>query len=268
MEAPDPYPETPVDLDRYPLNRPEGAAYRQLVEQVRADLAAHGMFTLPAFLRPEIAAREGPPLAARAMAEGYTHARRHNIYFAPPPPKLANHPAYAEMETINHTLTYDQLQGGPVAALYRWPPLARFLAAAMGKPALYPMEDPLAAVNVMAYRDGEALNWHFDRSEFTTTLLLQAPDAGGAFEYRPDLRTEDDANLDGVARLMAGDADGVETLDLTPGALNVFKGRNTAHRVTPVGGPQARVIAVFSYFDRPGVVFTPQERIGFYGRAG
>ena len=63
MEAPDPDPETLVDLDRYPLNRSEGAAYRLLVEQVRADLAAHGMFTLPAFLRPEIAAREGPPLA-------------------------------------------------------------------------------------------------------------------------------------------------------------------------------------------------------------
>ncbi|KAG1702812.1 50S ribosomal protein L21 [Nymphon striatum] len=27
----------------------------------------------------------------------------------------------------------------------------------------------------MAYKEGETLNWHFDRSEFTTTLLLQAP---------------------------------------------------------------------------------------------
>jgi hypothetical protein len=39
----------------------------------------------------------------------------------------------------------------------------------------------LARVNAMQYGAGEGLNWHFDRSEFTTTLLLQAPKAGGAF---------------------------------------------------------------------------------------
>jgi hypothetical protein len=56
------------------------------------------------------------------------------------------------------------------------------------------MSDPLARVNIIAYRAGEALNWHFDRAEFTTTLLLQAPNAGGAFQYRRDLRTASDAN--------------------------------------------------------------------------
>ena len=65
-----------------------------------------------------------------------------------------------------------------IVAIYEWPPLAAFLAAVMGKPALHVMADPLARLNVMAYRAGEALNWHFDRSEFTTTLLLQAPEAG------------------------------------------------------------------------------------------
>ena len=37
------------------------------------------------------------------------------------------------------------------------------------------MDDRIAGANVMTYYDGEARNWHFDRSEFTTTLLLQAP---------------------------------------------------------------------------------------------
>src|SRR5690606_34007514 len=76
-------------------------------------------------------------------------------------------------------LCADQLQGNPVIALYEWPPFVQFLAATMGKQALYPMQDPMARVNVQASRDGEALNWHFDRSEFTTTILLQAPQAGG-----------------------------------------------------------------------------------------
>lgn len=48
----------------------------------------------------------------------------------------------------------------------------------------------------------------------------------------------------------------------------MFTGRNTAHRVTAVSGDTDRVIAVFSFFDRPGVMFSTDERIGFYGRSG
>ena len=136
----------------------------------------------------------------------------------------------------------------------------------MGKDALYTMRDPLARINVMAYRDGQGLSWHFDRSEFTTTLLLQAPEAGAEFTYRTGLRTETDSNYDGVGRLMAGQDDEVERLELSPGTLNVFKGKDTAHCVTPTRGARERIIAVFSYYDRPGVVFSPDEQTMFYGR--
>jgi hypothetical protein len=51
-----------------------------------------------------------------------------------------------------------------------------------------------------------------------------------------------------------------------PGALNVFFGKNTAHRVTTVEGSHERMIAVFSFYDRPGVVFSDSENLGFYGR--
>ena len=131
---------------------------------------------------------------------------------------------------------------------------------------LHLMAYPLAAVNVMAYHEGEALNWHFDRSEFTTTLLLQAPLSGGAFEYDQNLRSDADPNYAGVADLLGGRRQ-PKQLKLEPGTLNIFKGKNTAHRVTPVQGGQDRIIAVFSYYDRPGVTFTPEEQIGFYGRA-
>jgi hypothetical protein len=138
----------------------------------------------------------------------------------------------------------------------------------MGKEALYPMADPLAAVNVMAYGDGQALNWHFDRSEFTTTLLLQAPEAGGVFEYRTGLRGPAGEDVEDIGRLVTGQDPQVRQAPLSAGTLSVFMGRDTAHRVTPEQGSRARIIAVFSYFDRPGVTFTPAERRGFYGREG
>jgi len=123
-------------------------------------------------------------------------------------------------------------------------------------------------VNVMAYRAGEALNWHFDRSEFTTTLLLQAPETGGEFEYRSDLRSANDPNHAGVAQLLEGRDPQVKRIRLHAGTLNVFRGKNTAHRVTTVQGRVDRFIAVFSYYEKPGVMFSDAERMGFYGRVG
>ena len=95
----------------------------------------------------------------------------------------------------------------------------------------------------------------------------QSPaDAGGEFQYRSNLRTDTDPNYDGVARLLAGQDNEVKTLRLGAGTLNVFKGKNTAHRVTPSRGARERIVAVFSYYERPGVMFSKEEQVGFYGR--
>ena len=258
-----------LDLDRYPLDRPDSPAWYELVATCRKELARTGMFNLHGFLKPGIADRAVAEVAPVMSTDSFTHRRSHNIYFLREIPGLdPDHPALVKRETVNHTVCADQIPDSVVIAVYRWQPFADFLAAVMEKPALYQMDDPLACANVMAYGEGEALNWHFDRSEFTTTLLLQSPDAGGEFEYRSDLRSEDDPNYDGVAELLRGNDDQIRQLSVEPGTVNVFKGKNTAHRVTPVNGDRERMIAVFSYYERPGVTFTSEERMGFYGRAG
>ncbi|MCV2869860.1 2OG-Fe(II) oxygenase [Defluviimonas sp. WL0002] len=256
-----------VDLHRYPLDHQESPEWLALVDRAKADLAREGMFNLDGFVRPDMLRDAVAELSPKFAAEAFTHKRRHNIYFRKTIEGLApDHPALREVETINRTLCADQV-GGAIKALYEWPAFAAFLAATMDKPALYPMVDPLAAHNVMCYQAGEGLNWHFDRSEFTVTLLLQAPDAGGDFEYRSDLRTDDDPNYDGVARLLNGADPELRRLSLSAGTLNVFRGKNTAHRVTPVQGGKDRIIAVLTYYERPGARFTAEEQIGFYGRA-
>lgn len=258
-----------IDLDRYPLDREGSSGWQQMVAAAQAALQADGMFSLPGFLRPGVAAQAAAQIAPVMATDSYLHQRRHNIYFKPEIPGLApDHPALRQVDTTNHTVCADQMPDSLVMAVYAYPPLARFLAAAMDKPALYVMPDPLACANVMAYRAGEALNWHFDRSEFTTTLLLQAPEQGGDFEYRTDLRTDQDPNYEGVARLLEGRDPQARRIRLEAGTLNVFRGKNTAHRVTTVQGAVERMIAVLCYYETPGVMFSPEERIGFYGRAG
>jgi hypothetical protein len=110
------------------------------------------------------------------------------------------------------------------------------------------------------------LNWHFDRSEFTITLLLQRAEQDGVFEYRRELRTTDDPNYEGVGKMIAGNDPEVISVDIEPGSLNVFHGQNTAHRVTTVAGNAERMVAVFSLYEKPGVRFSDSENLGFYRR--
>ena len=132
------------------------------------------MFNLEGLVRPETLTRAVAELQPVLDTLSFTHKRLHNIYFRKEIAGLsADHPALRTTQTINHTICYDQIPGSIPAWIYEWPSFIVFLAAAMQKETLFPMRDPLARLNVMAYRDGEALNWHFDRSEFTTTILLQ-----------------------------------------------------------------------------------------------
>jgi hypothetical protein len=257
-----------LDLDRYPLDKPGSTQWIALVEKCQADLERDGMFNLEGFVTSDAFSKAVDELKPIIDTLAFVHKRRHNIYFKKNIPDLAEgHPALTMTETINHTVCYDQIPNSIPAWIYEWPPFIVFLATVMKKEALFPMRDALARINVMTYRDGEQLNWHFDRSEFTTTLLLQAPEEGGDFVYRSDLRSDNDQNYDGVSKLLNGEDELVKSLKLLAGTLNVFRGKNTAHRVSTIKGSRERIIAVFSYFDRPGVVFSKEDQIGFYGRS-
>lgn len=255
-----------IDLEKYPLDKPDSPAFKALVKDCQAQLDAEGLFNLVGFFTPE--AIQATLAHAKPMIEkqAFTHARDHNVYFRDDIDELPEgHPALRRYKTINHTVCADQIEGAPIIELYDWAPMAGFLAAVMDKPMLYPMDDRIACANVMTYYENEALNWHFDRSEFTTTILLQAPNAGGEFEYVKDLRTPGNPNFQGIADLYDGKVE-TKICPQTPGTLNVFKGVNTAHRVTPVEGETPRINAVLTYYEKPGARFNETELMGFYGR--
>jgi hypothetical protein len=257
-----------LDLEKFPLHNPGTPEWAALVARCKDDLAKEGMFNLEGLVKPQALEKTVAEIKPVMDTLSFVHKRSHNIYFRKEIPELAaDHPALVKVDTINHTVCADQIAQSTIMWIYEWAPFIVFLAATMGKQALFPMRDALARVNVMAYREGETLNWHFDRSEFTTTLLLQAPEQGGDFVYRTDLRDDNNPNYEGVAQLLRGHDPEVKTLEVSAGTLNVFRGKNTAHKVSTVGGKKERLIAVFSYFDRPGVVFTKEDQMGFYGRS-
>ena len=257
-----------LNLERYPLDRLDDKAGHALIARCRDELKRDGLFNLDGFVRADAIARAAEELAPVFEKDAFSHIRSHNIYFRDRIDGLdADHPALRRMTTAQRTLCADQMAESIILRIYEWPPLAAFLARAMDMPCLHTMADSLARVNAMRYKEGQQLGWHFDLSEFTITLLLQASESGGEFVYRTDLRSPDDPNYAGVARLLEGADEEVRSLRLEAGTLNVFRGLNTPHRVAPVAGNRTRMIAVFSFYDRPDVRFSSEERIGFYGRA-
>ena len=179
-----------IDLETYPIDRSDCEAYAALVNRCRVDLSEGGMFNLEGFLKPAAILKAVAEVTPVLQSDSFKHQRHHNIFFKEEVPGIpANHPAMRKFNSTNHAICADQISGSVVTRVYEYPPLLRFLADAMEKETLHLMDDPLASVNVMATRDGEALNWHFDQSEFTTTIMLQASNEGGELEYCSELRS-------------------------------------------------------------------------------
>ncbi len=255
-----------VDLERYPLDRAAGAAVAALVAQAQSDWRGGGAFSLPGLIRPEMAARAAAELQRPMAACAFRHRNEHNIYFTDELEGIPADIAAPRLVTSHRTLTCDQMAGSIIRAVYEWDPLRAFIQRVLALPSLYRMADPMACLNVMAYGPGDQLCWHFDRAEFAVTILLQAPDDGGQFEYRRGLRTAADPNYEGVRRLLAGQDDQVRRGVSAPGTMTVFGGFGSAHRVAPVRGEAARMMAVLSYMAEPDYHYGPEDRLRFYGR--
>lgn len=260
--------EQVVDTDRYPLSYRMGADRAGLVARVRRELAATGCCVLPDFVRPElrdVLRREGEQVADRA----YHDVETVNVYNTEPDETLpSGHPARTTTARGNAFVARDELPADAlVQRLYTSPTFAAFVAACVGLTRVHELADPLSGLVLNVVTPGREHPWHFDVNEFTVSMLTRVPEAGGAFEYCPNIRSATAENLDDVRAVLAGRGGHlVRRLALRPGDLQLFLGRYSLHRVTPVAGATPRHSAIFAYSGRPGVIGTAARTRQLFGR--
>ncbi len=177
-----------LDLDRYPLvdMGDDGAGRQRLIDRCRRQLRADGACQLDRLLLPE-ALRAVVDDAKAKEARSFRTEAVHNVYFVDVPADAADDDPRAMMvRSAKRALSWRHVgEQSPLRALYEWDGLVSFLRDVLELASLYRDADPDGACSVMFYDEGDELGWHFDNSEFSVTLMLQASDAGGAYEFVP-----------------------------------------------------------------------------------
>ena len=256
-----------IDVARYPITDLGTAAAGKLVRRCRDQLRGDSACVLEGFLHAEAATAALAELTPSLEAAHYCE-KRHNPYLAEQDPdRPPNHPRNRLQVSDLGALADDQIPEGTVLrTLYTCAGLREFLAAVLDVPRLYPYADPLGSLNLNVFQPGQQLGWHFDNADWAVTLMLQPAQSGGVYEYVPDIRTPAGGHYDRVARVLDGKEPSVRRLEMDIGALVLFRGRYTIHRVTPVEGREPRLLAVLSYDTEPEVMLTEHNRLLFYGR--
>ncbi len=267
MWSTDRSPAELIDHARYPVAAP-GGQRAAVVARVRDELADDGCAVLPGFLSDVglgVLLDEARERAPRAF---YAEKKLANVHLGDADPSLGpDHPRNRFMLRTNGFVRADEWDETTASwQLYHWPPLSDFLGDCLGKGELHIYDDPVSNMIVNVQRTGQEFNWHFDTNEFTITMLLQAPERGGRFEYVANLRTPADERLDDVNAVLDGDRNRVRTLDLYPGDLQFFLGRFSLHRVTPTEGPTERLLLIMSFAEEAGMVGSVQRIRTLYGK--
>jgi hypothetical protein len=260
---------TMLDTDRYPVDRLDGPAGRALIGELQDDLASCGAASLPGFVRPE--ALEAMVAEAEELAVlGYRGPTEVSPYFFDYDVAAGHdegHPTRFRGERNLAQVAYDLIpRNSLLCRLYHSDLITRMVAQVQDKAELYRLADPYQSLNISVMGEGGCQQWHFDRGKLVTTLLLQAADRGGVFEYVPRIRSDECENFDRVQQVLNGERESVRQIHIEPGMLNLFEGHYSMHRVTPVVGARHRLQTILAFADGPNAHGSEKSSELHYGR--
>lgn len=264
MHEPTPLAEL-VNLDRYPLI--DAAAFKPVSDLCRSQLKSSSFACLPDFLKPGVA----EAMTAEVLNAVPRSYRREQAFSAYDESTSSEYPEghVRRLKHINRqfVVSTDVLgKTGLLRALYDHPILTERVADMLNEPALFPLADPVMACTATVMYDGDNHGWHFDQNDFVVSILLQAPEAGGTFDFAPNIRADGEENYSDVEAVLEGRSAALRSVKVQAGTLLLFCGRRALHCVPPIHGAVPRVIALFSYDRKPGVRYGSDSYLRVVGR--
>ncbi len=258
-----------VDLSEYPIADGQSAARKGLIQKYANDLKDRLYCALPGFVIPDaLASMVNEATSLRSVA--YDNNSRRNCYLQrQPDSSLPDHHARNHFESSStRMVAYDQIpEASPLKGFYHSKEVREMIAEIVGCAELFDNEDPYQPANYVCYNEGDQSSWHFDSdNSFTVTLMVQAAKSGGEFQMSPDSRSDTDQNYEHVAEVLHGERDDtIVSVGREPGALCIFRGCNSLHRVSPVMGDRMRIMGVFVYEREPGILGDQEVNETIYG---
>ncbi|XOV82838.1 MAG: hypothetical protein ACFHXK_18510 [bacterium] len=258
-----------VNTRTYPIRDRSNPYRAELIERHRQTLVDKLYCVLPDFVTPAaLAAMTSEATDLQAVANHNNSWRNCYLHRQRNPDLPDGHPWNLQDRSSVRMIAYDQLSEGSVLkSFYQSQAVRQLVQEIVNEGELFVNEDPYQPANYVCYQSGDESSWHFDSdNSFTMTLMIQPPSAGGEFQISPNTRTIDDENYTHVAAVLRGERDDtVVSVGREAGALCIFKGCHSLHRVTPVEGDVLRIMGVFVYEFSAGVTGDPEVNATIYG---
>ena len=258
-----------IDLAKYPIDKLESKQGHDLIDFIKQQLKQDGSCVLPDFVTKEalqLMVEQAETLSALAYP-GPTAVTPYYFNY-----KIGenlevdeNHPVKRKGKRHLSQIASDLIPSHHLLSeLFHSPLMTKFLGVVLNKK-VYQNSDRYQSLNINMQDQGGCQQWHFDTAHMVTTLLLQAPHAGGVFEYSPNIRSETSENFEEVRKVMDGNADSIKQLHLESGMLSLFQGHYSIHRVTAVQGNTKRIQAILGYTTQPDLKGNLESSILHYG---
>ena len=249
-----------VNLETYPIDRLDSDAGQDLLNRAHRMMKEDTLVEFPDFLRPR---------AVGALTEELTalDSSAHRIdYMSTPYGWMDNsgfasdHPRSALFRRNCGTITTELLFENSLSQrLFRVDELTKFVRRMLGYDTLYRSACPVLSIQVNTMLGGDRFGWHFDTNDGVVSFMIQNADTGGAFEYVPLIRDEDNENYDTVSNVFDGSYEPRRPA-VSAGTLLLFLGRRSIHRVASVGATKrSRLSLLFSYDRISGIVFPAES---------
>lgn len=258
-----------INTQVYPIADGENRSRAALIGRCRRELEDNLYCVLPEFVtREALAAMTEEATDLQPVANHNNSLRNCYLHRQQDPELPQDHARNVQDRSSARMIAYDQLaEDSVLKTFYHSGSVRQLVKEIVNEGDLFDNEDPYQPANYVCYRSGDESSWHFDSdSSFTMTLMIQPSKIGGEFQMSPDTRTDVDQNYQHVGAVLQGERDDtIVSVGREPGALCIFKGCNSLHRVTPVEGDVLRIMGVFVYEFSPGVVGDPEVNATIYG---